>query len=640
MNFLFRKNNLFEQRLEEISQFKVNGLNNTLIDCEKKNIINENIKKIGNENGNENGNGNGTNINKNSKSTICLYNYEVEFPKVIDTVISTKGYNRKNLIKINMMMHPLNNSITNNITNNNKIHIHNIITPNNRYNISSIKDKVFFSKDVIKNKKNVNLKSPITYYLIEQLTIDKNYKVIIQQLYNDIYLTYSIKHSFTKNIKNYKMPDLISIVNDLIIENIQILKNYLKKYTSLVNKLATIDLAKNNNINRCNIFNIESNHKVIIIGDTHGSFHTFFRIFLRLRKQNIINEKLELTNGTKLIILGDVLDRGKFALEILFLLFLLMKINNSINELNVIFNRGNHEHLEQYYYYGFLNELEIKNKKNKKNSLSNTFITNLNSFFCWTCTAIILKHKNTKYWLCHGGIPNLDIFKALDNIKQENNNHLNALCPSNLININALNVLGEFENHKVIILGQKFQTQISWNDFTTKYNIQNTTRRSNLYKIPEIERDMFKIGLKNIFDFLHIYKFDFIIRAHQDHNCNSWLLSSLFSDSGSEILPLDFKLAKTALDGFKESNSNLTTYKNAFQYQIQEGRTKADGPFLKIDPKSSLFKIADYNSLASNTNQSLLQQKIESKKVYPVLTISTNSSIGRNLYNDTYVILD
>ena len=152
---------------------------------------------------------------------------------------------------------------------------------------------------------------------------------------------------------------------------------------------------------------------------------------------------------------------------------------------------------------------------------------------------------------------------------------------------------------------------------------------------------MFKIGLKNIFDFLHIYKFDFIIRAHKDSYCNSWLLSSLFSDSDSdsEILPLDFKLSKTALDGFKESNSNLTKYKNAFQYQIQEGRTKADGPFLKIDPKSSLFKIADYNSLAS-TNQSLLQQKIESKKVYPVLTISTNSSIGRNLYNDSFVILD
>ena len=43
-------------------------------------------------------------------------------------------------------------------------------------------------------------------------------------------------------------------------------------------------------------------------------------------------------------------------------------------------------------------------------------------------------------------------------------------------------------------------------------------------------------------------------------------------------------------------------------------------------------------TLASN-NQSL-QQKIESKKVYPVLTISTNSSLGRNLYNDSFVILD
>ena len=638
--FSTNKNN---SRLEEISQFTLKGFNK-LSDCEKE-IRNGNINEFGNENitkKKEIRNGNITEkkenrkekineyyINENNKSTICLYNYEVEFPKMIDTVISTKGYNYNKIIKINMKMHPLNNTNTN-ITNNNKIHIHNINTPTNGYSINSIKDKVFFSKDVIKNKKNANLSNPITYYLIEQLNItinEKNYKAIIQQLYNDIYLTYSIKHNFSRNSKNYKMPDLISIVNDLIIENIKILEDYLNKYNSLEKKLATI---YEMNINRCNIFNIESNHKVIIIGDTHGSFHTFFRIFLRLRKENILNENLKLTNGTKLIILGDVLDRGQFALEILFLLFLLMKINNSINELNVIFNRGNHEHPEQYIKYGFLSELKKKNKK----TLLNTFITKLNIFFCLTCTAIILKHKNTKYWLCHGGIPYLDIFRKLSNTQN--------LEKNNLTNIGDLNYLGKFENHKVIILGQKFQTQISWNDFTTKYDIQNTTRikNENLKLIKNLEKPMFEIGLKDIFKFLHNYKFDFIIRAHQDHNCNSWLLSSLFSDSGSEILPLDFKLAKTALDRFNESNSNLTTYKNAFQYQIQEGRTKADGPFLKIDPKSPLFKIENYNSLASETNQSSLKQEIESKKVYPVLTISTNSSIGRNLYNDSFVILD
>ena len=485
--------------------------------------------------------------NLTNRSTICLFNYEVEFPKENDSVITTKGYNKNKIIKNKMIMYPLSNMYFNRINNNTKIHIRENKLDSSAGKLASLKNKVFFSKDVIKNKKNVIINISYysnrkTYYLIEQLNItnnEKNYKAIIQQLYNDIYLTYNIKHSFAKNKENYKIPDLISIVNDLIDKNIKILKEYYEKYNSLVNNLdTTIDLNNNSNINRCNIFNIESNHKVIIIGDTHGSFHTFFRIFLRLRKENILNEKLELTNGTKLIILGDVLDRGQFALEILFLLFLLMKINNNETELNVIFNRGNHEHPEVYKEYGFNNELRMKNIKEKK-KFYYTFKNNLNSFFCSTCTAIILKHKNTKYWLCHGGIP------YFQSIKKKNN----------------LTTIGKFENHKVIILGKKFQTQISWNDFTTSY-------RKKLSERNDEQGIIFEIGLKNIFKFLHKYNFDFIIRAHQDHNCNSWLLSSLLSDSGSEILPLDFKLAKTIISMTSRICINTSNISNIYHFLI------------------------------------------------------------------------
>ena len=90
------------------------------------------------------------------------------------------------------------------------------------------------------------------------------------------------------------------------------------------------------------VFNIKTNNKVFIIGDTHGSFHTFFRIILRLIKQNIIDKDMKLVDNAKIIILGDVLEEDIMPLNFNYY-FTLMKINNNEKELNVIYNRGNHE---------------------------------------------------------------------------------------------------------------------------------------------------------------------------------------------------------------------------------------------------------------------------------------------------------
>lgn len=121
------KNN---SRLEKISQFTLKGFNN-LSDCEKEN---GNEKK---ENGNEN-----------TKSTICLYNYEVEFPKYINNIVSKNGYAKSNLNEFNIKMYPFKK---NNINNENKIKIQRNLIGLNNILYQSLKNKVFFSKDVIKN---------------------------------------------------------------------------------------------------------------------------------------------------------------------------------------------------------------------------------------------------------------------------------------------------------------------------------------------------------------------------------------------------------------------------------------------------------------------------------------------------------
>ena len=98
--------------------------------------------------------------------------------------------------------------------------------------------------------------------------------------------------------------------------------------------------------------NVRIYHKIILFGDFHGSFHTFFRSLCRLHRYGVLNlETFEITSPYKIIFLGDILDRGMYALDILNIIFKLIIINNK-NPQNpkIIYNRGNHENYDQYLY--------------------------------------------------------------------------------------------------------------------------------------------------------------------------------------------------------------------------------------------------------------------------------------------------
>ena len=49
-----------------------------------------------------------------------------------------------------------------------------------------------------------------------------------------------------------------------------------------------------------------------MFGDFHGSFHTFFRLMLRLEFSGILT-KYKLKEGYKMVFCGDILDRGQYA---------------------------------------------------------------------------------------------------------------------------------------------------------------------------------------------------------------------------------------------------------------------------------------------------------------------------------------
>lgn len=114
---------------------------------------------------------------------------------------------------------------------------------------------------------------------------------------------------------------------------------------------------------------LEINGDVIIVGDIHGSFHDLLRIL------HFINQ-----NNSKVLFLGDYVDRGDFSLECITILFAL-----KIMEPDKYFLiRGNHEFDSMCSQYGFKNEIlnyhnpkktkEIPAQK-KENSIRTDFLT-------------------------------------------------------------------------------------------------------------------------------------------------------------------------------------------------------------------------------------------------------------------------
>lgn len=123
-----------------------------------------------------------------------------------------------------------------------------------------------------------------------------------------------------------------------------------------------------------NVLEIEGDS--IVVGDIHGSFHDLLRILLYTENSD-----------SKVIFLGDYVDRGNFSLECITLLFSLKIMKPE----KYFLLRGNHEFIEMSSNYGFKKEiLNYHNpKKIEKNSRGQIELEEKNE-------AIIKKIKNQK----------------------------------------------------------------------------------------------------------------------------------------------------------------------------------------------------------------------------------------------------
>ncbi|AYV84314.1 MAG: calcineurin-like phosphoesterase [Hyperionvirus sp.] len=359
--------------------------------------------------------------------------------------------------------------------------------------------------------------------------------------------------------------------------------------------------------------NIDISEKVIMIGDVHGSLHTFLRMLFRFHRFGILDLKtLKLAPGYRLVFLGDVIDRGNFSLEISIVIFFMIERNNA-DPMNprIIYNRGNHEEGRTSSAYGLASELSNRCEHGD-------LYQNLNDTYLFMPSAVILqvKHNSSfyRYWLCHGGF-DASFLEETSILKK---------------------YIGE-RNAIIQLPGATEQDNIRWSDFIN-FGADK--------KGPLINYGRGGTGLTydkhNVYQFMTINKIDFIIRGHQDSFDNNYLYATSHMTSSGRPMPgIGLNIGNLGVVNEK-LNKELVTFN---EITAADGRRK--GPIATLVATSSAYDIGqkvfpDKTTLAyyyGNEYNADKTIKNETSEIYPVLTISTNTDIDRPLRADSFALL-
>lgn len=156
-----------------------------------------------------------------------------------------------------------------------------------------------------------------------------------------------------------------------------------------------LDKIKQKNIYPCvEMMEIPEKSHIIIFGDIHGSVHTIARTLLRLASKGLFNvDTFKITaRNTYIFFLGDIVDKGQYGYECIYLLSKLKYKNPDY--IKII--QGNHDISSALHKYsGFYFQLNEINKLNTYDKYLETW-----KYFP---IAVIIKKNNEYLQFCHGG---------------------------------------------------------------------------------------------------------------------------------------------------------------------------------------------------------------------------------------------
>ena len=237
-----------------------------------------------------------------------------------------------------------------------------------------------------------------------------------------------------------------------------------------------------------------------------------------------------------------------------------------------------------------------------------TIISYMKELLAYSSSGIVLNYndgtKTRKYWLSHGGIPLNKNVEDTYNI---------------LFNNKRCITLKEYREKYPYSNKSRYTSNLRWADYTTSNNFRSEGGRG-------------QIPIRLLYKFLNENNIDFVIRGHNDNYENAYLSN----DTNDEmILPLNDitihennKNNKFIIFPDKKDRFVNPHIKKVHQTDGYVARIKTDNWYNK-DCKD--YK--DYFPVR-------IKDKGINTKVYPLLTISTNSDIYRTLNKDSFIILN
>ena len=208
------------------------------------------------------------------------------------------------------------------------------------YNISEdIEKDQFF---IILRKLFENNKDKLFQDFMKQfeLVLYKNDQTYISFLYN---------YNFDIYKKNYFMLVDLEKIENISYQVINKFKKFHKLDEEKDNKGIVIKMI------------LEKNSKIIYFGDYHSSVHSLITSIKNLKKKGILDDRYKLQEDYYIVFLGDLVDRGPYGIELLYIVLLLFLINNEDGYRLIILN-GNHEEKNVYSKYGLSEEMIHQSK--------------------------------------------------------------------------------------------------------------------------------------------------------------------------------------------------------------------------------------------------------------------------------------
>ena len=150
-----------------------------------------------------------------------------------------------------------------------------------------------------------------------------------------------------------------------------------------------------------------SGSKIYIIGDIHGSIHSFLRILLDLQKDDVIDENFKIIQkNSYFLFTADYEDRGMYGAEVWYAL-LRLKLSNWDK---VFISRGNHENKDQNEPSGFKELIAFKKELEDKygNKAGRTLLSKFYELYRKLSLAFFVGSGKDSafFWVqfCHGGL--------------------------------------------------------------------------------------------------------------------------------------------------------------------------------------------------------------------------------------------